>query len=379
MPVSIKGSGGGSVTLDAGAASADTTLTIPNTTGTVALTASPTLSTPTFTTSATVVGSVRPTFIMNSTASGSWKSAVNFWSNGVGKWEVGVDAGAVGNNDLYFYDAVANATRMMIDSSGSVGIGTTSPVAKLDVAGNTTGGVNSYVRNTNTTLNSFAFSAVYSNNGADYIQLLSYAQAGGYLAFNNTTGATILTANAQPLYFGTNNIERMRLDALGNLSVGTTTSLAKVTITSPNTSDILAVQTTATTGSPTGLVYKNGSGTIAGYVSINAASNTVTYTNSSDERLKTNPRDFSGLDLVSQMKPKKYERICQLGTDEIGLYAQELSGILPEAVSIGDEDVNKKPWGIDYGRITPVLIKAIQELSAKNDALEARLAALEAK
>ena len=35
MPVTIKGSGGGSVTLDAGAAAADTTLTIPNVTGTV--------------------------------------------------------------------------------------------------------------------------------------------------------------------------------------------------------------------------------------------------------------------------------------------------------------------------------------------------------
>ena len=33
MPVAIKGSGGGSVTLDAGAAAADTTLTLPNTTG----------------------------------------------------------------------------------------------------------------------------------------------------------------------------------------------------------------------------------------------------------------------------------------------------------------------------------------------------------
>jgi hypothetical protein len=39
MPVSIKGSGGGSVTLDAGAAAADTTLTLPNTTGTVINTA----------------------------------------------------------------------------------------------------------------------------------------------------------------------------------------------------------------------------------------------------------------------------------------------------------------------------------------------------
>jgi hypothetical protein len=35
MPVAIKGTGGGSVTLDAGAAAADTTLTLPNVTGTV--------------------------------------------------------------------------------------------------------------------------------------------------------------------------------------------------------------------------------------------------------------------------------------------------------------------------------------------------------
>ena len=34
MPVTIKGSGGGSVTLDAGTAASDTTLTLPNTTGT---------------------------------------------------------------------------------------------------------------------------------------------------------------------------------------------------------------------------------------------------------------------------------------------------------------------------------------------------------
>ena len=34
-------------------------------------------------------------------------------------------------------------------------------------------------------------------------------------------------------------------------------------------------------------------------------------------------------------------------------------------------------WGVDFGRITPRLIKAFQELSAKNDALEARIAAVE--
>jgi hypothetical protein len=33
--------------------------------------------------------------------------------------------------------------------------------------------------------------------------------------------------------------------------------------------------------------------------------------------------------------------------------------------------------GLQYSKFVPILVKAIQELSAKNDALEARLAALE--
>jgi Chaperone of endosialidase len=311
MPVAIKGSGGGSVTLTAAAAAADTTLTIPNTTGTVALTASPTFT-----------GTVTATTVTSPAA-----TALTIQS--------------------------AGTTAMTVDTSQNVGIGTTSPNAafKLDVTG------------------AFRATTGLTVNGGNALQLLDSTNNNSWYTKNNANNLT----------FTYNSSEYMRLSPLGYLMVGTTTSLGTVTFTGPSTSDLLVLQTTATSGSPSGLVYKNGSGTVAGYVSINAASNTVTYTNSSDERLKTNPRDFSGLDLVSQMKPKKYERICQLGTDEIGLYAQELSGILPEAVSIGDEDVNKKPWGIDYGRITPVLIKAIQELSAKNDALEARLAALEAK
>jgi hypothetical protein len=120
------------------------------------------------------------------------------------------------------------------------------------------------------------------------------------------------------------------------------------------------------------LYYYDGDDNLCGYIDANPSANTVAYTNSSDARLKTNHRDFDGIELVKQMKPSKYERICNAGVDEIGLVAQELISVIPEAVSVGNEDLTVKPWGIDYGRITPVLVKAIQEL-------EARLAALEAK
>ena len=42
-----------------------------------------------------------------------------------------------------------------------------------------------------------------------------------------------------------------------------------------------------------------------------------------------------------------------------------------------DEDEEDPSYGYKYERLVPVLVNAIKELSAKNDALEARLAALE--
>ena len=54
-------------------------------------------------------------------------------------WDIGVGGSTASNADLrgkfYMWDGTNNQTRFVIDSSGNVGIGTTSPVHKLDVAG----------------------------------------------------------------------------------------------------------------------------------------------------------------------------------------------------------------------------------------------------
>ena len=61
------------------------------------------------------------------------------------------------------------------------------------------------------------------------------------------------------------------------------------------------------------------------------------------------------------------------GIRHIGLSAQEIQTIIPEAV----ESTSGGNLHLKYNNIIPYLCKAVQELSAKNDALEAKVTALE--
>jgi hypothetical protein len=73
-----------------------------------------------------------------------------------------------------------------------------------------------------------------------------------------------------------------------------------------------------------------------------------------------------------QMQPKEFEWVSNPGLRSKGFYAQELYEIYPEAVSVGSDELTesgalKNPWGIDYGKLTPVLVKALQELKQQFD------------
>jgi hypothetical protein len=103
--------------------------------------------------------------------------------------------------------------------------------------------------------------------------------------------------------------------------------------------------------------------------------NTVAYGTSSDERLKEQISDASlGLEELLQLKVRQYN-YKQDDRREHGLIAQEVQGIYPLAVIEGGDDAHLEPWMIDYGRLTPLLIKAVQDLAAQVDDLKAQLAA----
>lgn len=124
----------------------------------------------------------------------------------------------------------------------------------------------------------------------------------------------------------------------------------------------------------------------------------------SDDRLKFNETALEeALPLISQMQVKRYQKTSHIMTEEeeaafergedgfanrvssdgyekfdhiseIGIIAQELHTVLPTAVTVGSE---VKSWKVKYDHLTCVAIKAIQELSAKIESLEARISTLE--
>jgi len=100
------------------------------------------------------------------------------------------------------------------------------------------------------------------------------------------------------------------------------------------------------------------------------------YVNTSDARLKTNVADLPyGLDTVVRLKPVEFDWIDEGAQAEqghqIGFLAQEVEALIPEIVETADDEMGTKSMA--YAQMTPVLVKAIQELKAENDTLKAEL------
>ncbi|MEP1095876.1 MAG: tail fiber domain-containing protein [Cyclobacteriaceae bacterium] len=102
--------------------------------------------------------------------------------------------------------------------------------------------------------------------------------------------------------------------------------------------------------------------TVLGRIAQNAAT-TVGYFNTSDARLKENVRPSKfGLSDLMKIGVKDYNFIKDSDKAlSTGFLAQELFEIYPEAVFVGGEDPDTDAWSVDYGKITPLLVNAIQE------------------
>jgi hypothetical protein len=140
----------------------------------------------------------------------------------------GVEAGRItvdGSNIMAFATGSSASERMRIDSSGNVGIGTASPASvsnyTLLTLNNAVSGGGIYLQSNGTTVGSLT-----TNSGA----------------------TTLATATAVPLVFYTNNAEKMRIDASGNVGIGTTSPGSKLELSQSSaaaTGPILFLHNTA--------------------------------------------------------------------------------------------------------------------------------------
>ncbi len=141
------------------------------------------------------------------------------FGNGFETWNLGTGAGAT--PDFKLYELNGTSTRIMVKAGGNVGIGTTSPDAKLDVV--STGLVGLF--GSESALNAYV-GFKYNSTILGYI-----GNGAGVSAGSGATDFGIGSTGARALTFGTNDTERMRLDSAGNLGIGNTTPSHTLSVT----------------------------------------------------------------------------------------------------------------------------------------------------
>ena len=114
------------------------------------------------------------------------------------------------------------------------------------------------------------------------------------------------------------------------------------------------------------IIFRDGGANFCGQITSNGSSNTVAYNTSSDARLKNVLGEAKGLEIINQLNPVHFEW-KKSGLKQDGLIAQEVEPIIPNAVTHNEEsDV----YSMDYSKLVTPLIKAVQELTEKVEALE---------
>jgi hypothetical protein len=279
--------------------------------------------------------------------------------------------GATANSGFFSFSSggggSADTERMRIDSSGNVGIGTTSinnPFSfnTATQIGDVTEGT-SLLTLAGTTQGSIFFADSASGTGA-YTGYIEYQHGGNYMSFGTGGGS-----------------ERMRLTNSGTLLVSTTTASGLSNGTTNYGHSFGGGQQVNATNNDTNLILNmsNGSsnphvqfrsdGGNTGNISTNGSA--VSYNASSDYRLKENVIPLKdGLDRLNKLNPVQFDWKKSQETDE-GFIAHEVQEIVPYVVK-GEKD-GEEIQTMDYGKLTPLLVKAIQEQQAQIEALQSEI------
>ena len=96
-----------------------------------------------------------------------------------------------------------------------------------------------------------------------------------------------------------------------------------------------------------------------------------TYTSTSSKRFKKKIKNFkNGLETISKLRPVVFDWKNKEIKNDIGLIAEEVHKVIPNLVGLNNEG---EVVGIDYGKLTPILIQAVKELSAEIERLKNKM------
>jgi hypothetical protein len=263
--------------------------------------------------------------------------------------------------------------------SGSVGIGTVSPLVRLHVGNGTQSAING------------AENKIHIATTGSRSALITLANSSGAVTVEGQFESSAETADLRVIIGSTsnhdvvlrsNNVERMRTTSGGIIQIGgtnaapwniTSGTVSQVTINDASyplviakTSNILAIfNQIGTAGTIFEFKYQSN---VKGSISTDGTN--VAFNTSSDYRLKNDLKDFNGLNLINAIKTYNYEWKTN-NTRAYGVLAHELAEIIPYAVHGDKDQLDDKgdilPQGVDYSKLVPILIKSIQELKAEFD------------
>jgi hypothetical protein len=341
-----------------------------------------------FTRRALEIGDAAAAYVANNSG-GATVIATNMYFDGSNKYATTAAAArySIGTGTYEWYNAPSGTAgnaitftqAMTLNASGNLGIGTTTPVSRLDV------------RAPAGELGRFAI----SNSGVGYLLVGggSSTTEGLRLSYDNSDGSsTINNFFNAALKFSTNNILRATLDASGNLLVGATSGTGRLVVTDTATTQISIVAASGTGFNARlymecpginagGFGYVRSTSRLYAWNSVEdsgpyVVASGTSWTTNSDARLKTNVQNISyGIDAVLALSPKEYEYKIDQGKKCLGFIAQDVVAIIPELVDVPED--SSEMMGIEYQAFIPVLVKAIQEQQALITQLTARITALE--
>ena len=254
-----------------------------------------------------------------------------------------------GTSNAMLFETNANGTVATLDTNGNLGLGVT-PTARLDVLSTYSSDTASQQRFRDNTGVSLNFGG--TGSGSKFLQA---QDSGGASTYYNI----LLNPYGGSLLVGATSVSSTALNNGG-------------CVVAPN---YMQISVGASSGTAM-YFYTKGGSAVVGAGSITVSGSTALFVGTSDERLKTD----NGLTQTSRIKDVKIHNFTWKtdNTNSIGVFAQELYAVIPEAVKVGSDEVDengnfKEFWGVDYSKLMPDLIVEIQQLRTLVTALQAKV------